>query len=250
MPVQAGCRPPRAAPRGASSSRRTSSLLRDRSWPYHERFDRYVRELDAGKHHEAAWAESFGDVPIRRLQEDLWIYRRELRVDTLEAGPFRAPAPPPPTVRFLSDGDVHLLWLLVRGRDLLKGRHDLDVARRQAPGSPEVALWSGRFAETRNDVADFFALAGHPGEGLPLARRAVALQPRSFAYLDTLALLLFESGEIEEAQATQERAMAYIPDGAKQPEMAEHLERFKQAVAERRGAAPRAGEGATTSAPK
>lgn len=90
------------------------SLLRDRSWPYHERFDRYVDALVAGTQHEAAWAESFGDVSLRRLQEDLWIYRRELRVDTIEASPHRAPDPPPPTVRVLSDGEVHVLWLLLR----------------------------------------------------------------------------------------------------------------------------------------
>jgi len=285
------------------------SLFLDRSWAYRARYDRYIAALVSGERHDAAWAQAFGDVSLRRLQEDLLIYRRDGLVDTVEER-YRTAAPPQPSARYLSDVEIHLLWLRLR-KDGEGVRRDLEEARRQEPGSPDVAMYSGllaenaerydeaeadlraardaapgderfrlalfryhlrraratgapfaplepearalaadaRHPETLNDVAYLFALAEHPDDGLPLARRAVALRPHGFGYLDTLALLLFEKGDVDGAVATEEHAMALVPDGVKQPGMAEHLERFKRAVAEKRGAlGPR--EAGATSAPK
>src|ERR1043165_1367731 len=45
------------------------SLFLDRSWAYRARYDRYIAALVSGERHDAAWAQAFGDVSLRRLQE-------------------------------------------------------------------------------------------------------------------------------------------------------------------------------------
>jgi hypothetical protein len=81
------------------------------------------------------------------------------------------------------------------------------------------------------------ALANHPDEGLPLARRAVAEDPGCYACRDTLALLEFEKGDFEAALAEQERAVALVNDRPTDQTMLQHLELFRKKVDEKRAAA-------------
>jgi hypothetical protein len=68
-----------------------------------------------------------------------------------------------------------------------------------------------------NSAAWYYARLKKPFLGLPLAQRAAELVPESWKILDTLALLQYESGDRKAAIATQQEALARIPDGHRIP---------------------------------
>jgi len=80
-------------------------------------------------------------------------------------------------------------------------------------------------AGQQNDLA---WLCTRTGEKLPeaveLARAAVEARPENSAFLDTLADVLYVTGERDEAIRTEERALKLSPDNEF---MVEQLERFR-----------------------
>ena len=90
---------------------------------------------------------------------------------------------------------------------------------------------AGRLPES---VAEFSkALELDPNTPLPLAEKAVELAPDSPDYLDTLARALAESGRLEEALKTQERALelAELSGNSELKEtLAEYYEELKRQV--------------------
>ena len=82
-----------------------------------------------------------------------------------------------------------------------------------------------------NELAWYYAMLNQPALGLPLARRAATATPQSWAVLDTLALLLYESGQTTQAYATEEQAFARLPDGERVSEsMLDNRIRFREAA--------------------
>ena len=66
--------------------------------------------------------------------------------------------------------------------------------------------------ENRNSVAWFYALCrDRNDDGIKLAREAVKSRPNNSAYLDTLAELLYQKGEYEEAFEYAEKALGVQP---------------------------------------
>lgn len=264
-------------------------LLRAR---YAERLKKYIAAIEAGAHHDAAWRNSFGDVPLDKLQAEVAGYS-QAAPETIPVASRRA-APAAPTVRELADAEIHALWLAARDWDQAKPdaiEKDLAEVRRLAPDSgrahyfaawrlhdedrPEEAaaelekaaaagvdeetvlfrrlFWDdarakksgapvatllpevrrlGRIAKqpsSLNNIAWMLAVAKLPDEGLPFARRALALRPLYPAALDTLAFLLYEKGDVRGALETQERALAILNDDEPSPLMLEHLKLYRTA---------------------
>lgn len=75
---------------------------------------------------------------------------------------------------------------------------DADIGRLAAASSTETGL---------NTVAWYYALAHRPELGLPYARRAVVTDPACWPCLDTLAVLAFQAGKVDEAIAVVQRAI-------------------------------------------
>ncbi len=134
-------------------------MLRERDGIYAPRYTKYVAALVGGAHHDRAWKESFGDVPLAKLQDDLVAYMKAPTHELITV-PFEAKPLPEPEVRVLSDAEVHLLFLDVvpawNVRTIDQVRRDLAEARRQAPDSPLVAQWAATLAEYdgRDDEAE------------------------------------------------------------------------------------------------
>lgn len=80
-------------------------------------------------------------------------------------------------------------------------------------------------------VAWYHALRRQPELGLPYAKRAMALDPTSPDVLDTFAVLLFQSGDRENALTTAERAVNLTSERVGSSEIAEHLVRMRAALA-------------------
>jgi hypothetical protein len=78
---------------------------------------------------------------------------------------------------------------------------------------PRVArLAEATSASVLNKAAWYYALRRQPSLGLPLARRALELNPDNAGILDTLALLLYQSGDVKGALATQQQALMCLGD--------------------------------------
>jgi tetratricopeptide (TPR) repeat protein len=82
-------------------------------------------------------------------------------------------------------------------------------------------------ADLCNTVAWFLAERHlHLDEALTLARRAVELEPDNAAYLDTLAEVVFQNGQVAEAVRLEKQA---IDLDAKQEEYPKRLQKFEEA---------------------
>jgi hypothetical protein len=83
-----------------------------------------------------------------------------------------------------------------------------------------------------NTIGWYYALVGDFEKGLPFASRAVEADPQCATCLDTLALLYFQQGRVEDALDAQEAAIARWPEGAKIPnEVLDRLERYRLSLA-------------------
>jgi tetratricopeptide (TPR) repeat protein len=79
-----------------------------------------------------------------------------------------------------------------------------------------------------NTIAWYYALVGDFQQGLPLATRATQLDPQCAECLDTLALLYFESGDVDDALVSQEAAIDRWPEGQRiNPDVLERLDRYR-----------------------
>jgi tetratricopeptide (TPR) repeat protein len=97
--------------------------------------------------------------------------------------------------------------------------------------APLKQVWPhARSAESLNLVGWAYAQMGDIDLGLVFARRAVEERPDCWECLDTLALLLSQTGYVEEALTLQERAVALIPERRSVPELLERLERYRREV--------------------
>lgn len=86
------------------------------------------------------------------------------------------------------------------------------VMRAKIDGALESIGENPEDYENRNSVAWFYALCrDRNDEGIKLAREAVKGEPDNAAYLDTLAELLYQKGEYEEAFKYAEKALGVQP---------------------------------------
>lgn len=114
----------------------------------------------------------------------------------------------------------------------------------------ESELWEDAYQVTRqglalmnddvmlNNNAAFFLVdkLGRPGEGLPYAERAVALDPENRAVLDTLASAQWAVGDRQKAIATLTRALRASRTEADRASTALKLGKWKLAAGDRTGA--------------
>ncbi|HEU4407254.1 MAG TPA: hypothetical protein VFS43_18435 [Polyangiaceae bacterium] len=101
---------------------------------------------------------------------------------------------------------------------------------RESAGS--VAAW--------NNLAWYDALRGDPERGLPFARKAIAANPSCFECYDTVAVLLYRLGRLDEAVAAQRIAVYLAPEGLKKPDMLARLQTFEKELAARTASRPAA----------
>lgn len=95
---------------------------------------------------------------------------------------------------------------------------NLQAQQRAAPDEPLLM----------NELAWLCARSGRrPEEGLKLAEEAVRRKPEEAAYLDTLAEAQFRLGRVQDAIATEKKALQHAPDDTF---MQEQLARFMQAA--------------------
>jgi tetratricopeptide (TPR) repeat protein len=66
--------------------------------------------------------------------------------------------------------------------------------------------------------------------GLDYARRAMAIAPIDPFVLDTYSMLLANSDHVAEAIEQQQRAISFLPDGVRAPELFEHLKLYEDAL--------------------
>lgn len=114
-------------------------------------------------------------------------------------------------------GDARVMYGIVSlGFRKLGDRTGLEAA--PAPGIETLAQDVARLAAAAstpselNGVAWFFALARRPDEGLPYARRAISAGPACVECLDSLAVLSFQAGRVDEAISAIQRALALSDD--------------------------------------
>jgi hypothetical protein len=88
-------------------------------------------------------------------------------------------------------------------------------------------------ASAFNLIGWAYARMGEVDLGLPFARRAVAEEPGCWECLDTLALLLADTGFYEDALPLQERAVALMPEGRREPDVLKRLDRYRAALKRR-----------------
>jgi hypothetical protein len=86
-------------------------------------------------------------------------------------------------------------------------------------------------AGSLNEVGWYYALRNVPATGMPFAMRAVAADRTCAACFDTLALLQEESGMLDDAVASQQRACELLPEQANARAFVERLEAYKRAAA-------------------
>jgi hypothetical protein len=88
-----------------------------------------------------------------------------------------------------------------------------------------------RSASALNSVGWYYALRETPAVGMPFALRAVAADASCAECFDTLALLQSESGMVNEAIASQQRACDLVAETAEARGFAQRLNAYKQAAA-------------------
>lgn len=94
-----------------------------------------------------------------------------------------------------------------------------------------IAVKLGGLAQTStqlNLTAWYYALAGQPELGMPFAARALELEPGDPSTLDTMALLLYLSGRVNEALIMQEQAVNMSAESGPGPDMLRRLARYRQ----------------------
>ena len=118
---------------------------------------------------------------------------------------------------------------LVRARRLLRAEASRDEL---AAFEPELAATVRASDDPNlfNSAAWFYGKTGKAAAGLPLARRAVEARPENGSFLDTLALLLYQSGKRAEAVAAQEEALSRYPDRAVPAGMLERLALYRESA--------------------
>lgn len=129
-------------------------------------FRLYLSALRAGTPDDAAWQESFRDVPGDELAEDFLYYQQRDRVNRLTTS-YRWTEPPPPRVRSLRPGEAHVVWA-----NLLNVAHEDQVAaqlERAAAADPEwpgLLYWRARLLHPPNEMELLRAyLAREPNHG-------------------------------------------------------------------------------------
>lgn len=85
-----------------------------------------------------------------------------------------------------------------------------------------------------NAVASYFALQQNPKTGLGFARRALAKEPSCIRCLDSLALLLFQLDRVDEALATQKRAINMLAENEPPPSMLARLRHYEEVAKTKR----------------
>jgi hypothetical protein len=129
-------------------------------------FRLYLSALRAGTPDDAAWRESFRDVPDDELAEDFLYYQQRDRVNRLTTS-YRWTEPPAPRVRSLRPGEAHVVWA-----NLLNVAHEdqvaaqLELAAAADPKWPGLLYWRARLLHPRNEMELLRAyLAREPHNG-------------------------------------------------------------------------------------
>ena len=116
-------------------------LLNNTSPARQRAFRSYLAALGRGEPDQGAWAAAFSGDAFDDLASDYTTYQRRDRVNRLVTS-YRSPRPPPPRVRRLRPGEVHVLWasaLRVAHRDQVAAQ--LDRAREADPDWPDLLYW-------------------------------------------------------------------------------------------------------------
>lgn len=162
--------------------------------------------------------------------------------------------------------DVHLClgMFLLNRKDLDGARRELEVALEEAPEDPRylhgLITWHRSHARASggtpqaindappaalverlarmatsasqlNDVAWYYATHKRAEEGLAFSRRSLRENPLSWAAQDTYAVILLETGKLDEALAAIERALALVPEGVSAPSLLQHRQLIEKARA-------------------
>lgn len=154
---------------------------------YRPKFIDYFAALAASKSHEEAWRSTLGPLGKEKLEKE---YRRYVQRDftNLLKERYTPPPPPLPTMRPLSQAEVHLLFATLRPwspnkkEALAAVRADLEYALARAPDSPEAHFWVSRFQGSQKNAGDL-------GDSEVHLRRAIELKPREQRYWEALAQL-------------------------------------------------------------
>jgi len=114
------------------------------------------------------------------------------------------------------------------------------LRQRQAPPSgpgqapdPALAEAMQRLAAVANSatelrvVAEFDLEHGDRKRGFEFAKRAVLRAPLDPLALDRYAIALAEQGQLDDAIATERKAIAFLPDGRRAPGLDAHLQRLQ-----------------------
>jgi hypothetical protein len=227
-----------------------------------------LETLDGGLHafltekHVATWhvpAAAVGEIPIRSRpltdeEVHLWWARLSTPRGAAAVEAQLERAHPDAPERLLLEAEIRLwakdeVGMLEKARRALSARPELEAARdvvvvheldarlkRLEPDrhleelEPLVSpLERSTNEDTLNLAAWYWAQRSLPERGLPVARRAVQRCPGCFAALDTLALLLWQSGDHAQALATEERAARLMTAaGQNEPEILERLDQFRR----------------------
>ena len=271
-------------------------LLNNTSPGRRRAFRAYLAALGRGEPDQQAWAAAFsGD---EDLAADYVTYQRRDRVNRLVTS-YRRSRPPPPRIRRLRAGEVHVLWasaLQVEHPDQVAAQ--LDRAREADPDWPGLLYWRATLLRPRdriallrayvtrvprdprgwralvtsqvatatrsrdplaaappaslaaiepdvrqliehaddpdalNTIGWYWAMRRQPNIGLNFAIRAVRAEPSCADCWDTVALLYFQAGKIEQAIQAQEQATSLYADGVPR-EVILRLHRYREALRRR-----------------
>jgi hypothetical protein len=273
-------------------------LLNNTSPARQQAFRAYLAALGRGVPDRDAWAAAFSGGRDDDLASDYTTYQQRDRVNRLVTT-YRPIRPPPPRVRRLRPGEIHVLWasaltvehadqvaaqldrareadpewpallywraVLVRPRDRVRLLRDyvtrvpsdprgwralvsarLDVVPGGVDpmsGAPPAALAAiepdvRQLIEHANDPSSlnligwYWALRQKPNVGLNFALRAVQAEPSCGACWDTVGVLYFQAGKLEQAVDAQERAAGIYAERAP-PDVTTRLRRYRAALRRR-----------------
>ncbi len=273
-------------------------LLNNTSPARQRGFRAYLAALGRGEPDGEAWTVAFAGDDLEEVASDYTTYQRRDRVNRLVTT-YQPTRPPPPRVRRLRPGEVHVMWasaltvehadevaaqldraraadpdwpdllywraVLVRPRERVRLLRDyvtrvprdprgwralvsarLDVVTRgydPLTGSPPAGL-AGIEPDVRqliehaddpdslNAIGWYWALRQKPNVGLNFALRAVQQEPSCGACWDTVGLLYFQAGKIDQAVDAQARAVGIYAENAPK-EVLDRLRRFRAALRRR-----------------